>query len=209
MNKILLRILNKFKKKVPQKSRYEVYKEKGWLEVGENSSLDNLSISRSILFQQPLFVQIGKDSLIGGNYISESSGGFISIGDHTFVGSSKFISAARISIGNDVLISWGCTFMDTDAHSVVWEERKNDVKDWKKGFDENQKGKFKDWAHVKSRPIVVEDKSWIGFNCIILKGVTIGEGAIVAAGSVVTKDVAPFTVVAGNPAQFVKDLKLQ
>lgn len=207
MNKILQRIFNKFKKKAPKKSRYEVYAEKGWLQVGENSSLDNLSISRSILFQNPLFVQIGKNSLIGGSYISESSSGFISIGDNTFIGSSRFISAARITIGNDVLISWGCTFMDTDAHSVVWEERKNDVKDWKEGYDSNQIGKFKDWSHVKSKPIVVEDKSWIGFNCIILKGVTIGKGAVVASGSVVTKDVAPFTVVAGNPAQLVKELK--
>ncbi len=207
MNKILQRIFNKFKKKAPKKSRYEVYAEKGWLQVGENSSLDNLSISRSILFQNPLFVQIGKNSLIGGSYISESSSGFISIGDNTFIGSSRFISAARITIGNDVLISWGCTFMDTDAHSVVWEERKNDVKDWKEGYDSNQIGKFKDWSHVKSKPIVVEDKSWIGFNCIILKGVTIGKGAVVASGSVVTKDVAPFTVVAGNPAQIVKELK--
>lgn len=51
------------------------------------------------------------------------------------------------------------------------------------------------------RPIVIEDYVWIGINATILKGVTIGEGAVVAAGSVVTKDVAPYTIVGGVPAK--------
>jgi acetyltransferase-like isoleucine patch superfamily enzyme len=55
-------------------------------------------------------------------------------------------------------------------------------------------------------PVVIEDKVWIGFNVIILKGVRVGEGAVVAAGSVVTKDVPPYCVVAGNPAHVVKEL---
>ena len=64
-------------------------------------------------------------------------------------------------------------------------------------------GKYKNWENVKSAPIKIKDKAWIGFNSIILKGVTIGEGAIVGAGSVVTKDVADYTIVAGNPAVVV------
>lgn len=58
----------------------------------------------------------------------------------------------------------------------------------------------KDWSTVKSAPIKICDKAWIGFNAIILKGVTIGEGAVVGAGAVVTHDVPPWTIVAGNPA---------
>ena len=85
-------------------------------------------------------------------------------------------------------------------------DRVDDVKEWKRGIEENIVGKYKNWEKVKSAPIVIQDKCWIGFNTIILKGVTIGEGAIVAAGSLVTKDVAPYTLVAGNPAKFVKDL---
>ncbi len=54
---------------------------------------------------------------------------------------------------------------------------------------------------------MIVNKVWIGFNVIILKGVTIGEGAIVAAGAVVTKDVSAWTIVAGNPAVVVKKLK--
>ena len=56
------------------------------------------------------------------------------------------------------------------------------------------------------RPIVIEDKAWIGINSTILPGVSIGYGAIVGAGSVVTKDVPPMTVVAGNPAKFIKKI---
>ena len=57
------------------------------------------------------------------------------------------------------------------------------------------------------RPIVIEDKAWIGINSTILPGVRIGYGAIVGAGSVVTKDVPPMTVVAGNPAKFIKKIE--
>ena len=55
-------------------------------------------------------------------------------------------------------------------------------------------------------PIRIEDKAWIGANATVLQGVTIGEGAIVAAGAVVTKDVAPRTVVGGIPAKFIKNV---
>lgn len=59
------------------------------------------------------------------------------------------------------------------------------------------------------RPIVIEDKVWIGINSTVLPGVKIGHGAIVGANSVVTKDVAPNTIVAGNPARFIKNIEIQ
>ncbi len=62
------------------------------------------------------------------------------------------------------------------------------------------------YLDIKSAPVVIEDHVWIGFNLAILKGVTMGKGAIIGAGSVVTKDVEPFTVVAGNPAKIIKRL---
>ena len=64
----------------------------------------------------------------------------------------------------------------------------------------------KDWTHVKTNPITIQDKSWIGMHSIILEGTTIGTGAVVGAGSVVTRDVPPYTVVAGNPARIIKTL---
>ena len=62
------------------------------------------------------------------------------------------------------------------------------------------------WEYAESKPIVIKDNVWIGRDCRILKGVTVGEGSIVALGAIVTKDVPPYTVVAGNPAKVVKQL---
>ena len=66
--------------------------------------------------------------------------------------------------------------------------------------------KNKNWNVVNSKPIIIHSNVWIGMNCIILKGVTIGQGAIVAAGSVITKDVPPWTIVGGNPARAIKEI---
>lgn len=65
----------------------------------------------------------------------------------------------------------------------------------------------KNWNVVKNKEIIIENDVWIGMRSIILKGVTIGEKSIVAAGSVVTKSVPANTIVAGNPAKVVKYLK--
>ena len=105
------------------------------------------------------------------------------------------------------MISWGCTIIDTDAHSLNWNHRIKDVLDWKKGLTDGKVGAYKDWSNVTSSNIKIEDKVWIGFNSIILKGVTIGQGAVIAAGSVVTKDVPAFTLVGGNPAKIIKKLE--
>ena len=147
---------------------------------------------------------VGSHSIISGQYIFEKETGKIQIGDRTFIGGGMFICIDGITIGDDVMFSWGCTVMDNNAHSLIWEERKNDVLDWKRGLEEGKVGAYKDWTNVSSKPIIVKDKAWIGFNVTILKGVTIGEGAIIAAGSVVTSDVPDFAVVAGNPARIVK-----
>jgi len=150
------------------------------------------------------YLEVGDDSLITGKFVFETTEGKIRIGSRTFIGGGLFISTECIEIGDDVMFSWGCTVMDNDAHSVHWKHRKDDVIQWKKGLDEHTLGKFKNWEHVKRKKIVIKNKAWIGFDCIILKGVTIGEGAVVAAGSVVVKDVPDWTIVAGNPAQQIK-----
>jgi galactoside O-acetyltransferase len=67
----------------------------------------------------------------------------------------------------------------------------------------------KDWAHVLVSPVRICDKAWVGLNVIIMKGVEIGEGAVVAAGSVVTKSVPPWTVVAGNPAREIREIPIE
>lgn len=150
---------------------------------------------------------IGKDCIIGGQFIFESSKGKICIGDHTFIGSSTFISRSSITVGNNVTIAWGSTIYDHDSHSLDYQERRKDIDDELADLRGKQNMiAHKNWDVVNSKPIKICDNAWIGMNCIILKGVTVGEGAVVGAGSVVTKDVPAWTVVAGNPAKVVKTL---
>ncbi len=194
-----------------KKKSYKTYlfdlSEKGLINYDKSSIVKGLLLeNRGAINKECL--RIGKESVISGNYYIENNNGYIKIGDRTFIGGGKFISINKIEIGDNVLISWGCTFMDNNAHSLIWSERENDVRDWKKGLGENIVGKYKDWSNVKSAPIIVKNKAWIGFNCIILKGVTIGEGAIIAAGSVVTKDVPDWTIAGGNPIKIIKEMPL-
>ena len=153
---------------------------------------------RGFKHRPPSQLTIGEGSIFMGQISSDRDGSIVVIGKNTFVGGSKLVCAQRIEIGDDVLISWGCTIVDHDSHSTRWSERANDVKDTFSGR--------KDWSSVNIRPVTIGNRAWIGFDVSILRGVHIGEGAVVGACSVVTKDVAPHTIVAGNPARFVREV---
>lgn len=158
--------------------------------------------------EDKVFLSVGENGVIAGNYIFETDEGKISIGNRVHIGGSTFISRESITIEDDVTIAWGCTFYDHNSHSTVWEERSNDtVQEYEDYLKYGDSIRNKNWSVVKKAPIKICQKAWIGMNCIVLKGVTIGEGAIVAAGSVVTKDVAPWTVVGGNPAVKIGEAK--
>ena len=180
-------------------------KDKMYLIIGENSITPNIKIEIRQQVEKH-FLKIGNKCIVSGNFIFENKDGLITIGDRSFIGGGLFISTNKIEIGNDVLISWGCTFMDNNAHSTIWSKRKNDVQDWKRGLEENKIGAYKDWNNVKSAPIIVKDKAWIGFEVVVLKGVTVGEGSIIGSRSVVTKDIPDWTMAAGNPAQIVREI---
>ncbi len=162
--------------------------------VGNGSNFNTSQIRQ----KKKCRVTIGCHSMISGNIIFEYEGASVQVGDKTFIGGSSLICSKKITIGNDVLIAWGCTIVDHDSHSTSFSLRKNDVSEWM--------AERKDWTHVEQEEVVICDKSWIGFNSIILKGVVVGEGAIVGAGSVVTKNVPPWTVVGGNPAKIIRKI---
>ena len=152
---------------------------------------------------------IDEESMIGCNFIFESDSGVIKICKRTFINAgTNIISINEIEIGDDVTIGWNIYIYDHDSHSLDYRFRKDDIERQREDFYANRNFIFsKDWSTVKSAPVKICNKVWIGFNAIILKGVTIGEGAIVAAGAVVTKDVPAWTVVAGNPATIVKKIE--
>ena len=143
-------------------------------------------------------LSVGEDSIIHADISFEESGGKIQIGSRTFVGRSDLVCYRSLTIGDDVIMSWGITVVDHDSHSIEWDKRRNDVRDWGKGK--------KDWQHIAHAPVVIGNKAWIGFNVSILKGVTIGEGAVIGACSVVTRDIPPYAMAVGNPAGVIRSL---
>jgi acetyltransferase-like isoleucine patch superfamily enzyme len=155
-------------------------------------------------------VRIGDECMLDCTILFEALSGQVIIGNNTYIGNSTIICKSKIQFEDNILVAWGCYFYDHDSHSLNHLDRIEDINktniDYWNGLHLIQN---KNWNTVASKPIKICSNAWIGMNVIILKGVTIGEGAIVAAGSVVTKDVAPWTLVGGNPAVFLKTLKEQ
>lgn len=143
-------------------------------------------------------LSIGADCFIRDRIVFERERAVLSVGDRTFLGNGLIAIADSVEIGSDVMFAWGVTVVDHNSHSVRFSERRGDTERWLQGR--------KDWSAVTVDPVKIQDKAWIGFGAIILKGVTIGEGAVVAAGAVVTKSVPPWCVVAGNPARIIREL---
>ncbi|ASA58074.1 sugar O-acetyltransferase [Vibrio gazogenes] len=132
-----------------------------------------------------LFKHVGNNTVVCPPFLCEY-GKSISIGNNTYINMGvTMLDNAPITIGNDVLIGPSVQFY-TPAHSLDYRKRKN-------------------WE-FQCLPIVVEDDVWIGGNAVICQGVTIGARSVVAAGAVVTKDVAPDTLVGGIPAKLIKTL---
>ncbi|GAA0193088.1 acyltransferase [Fulvivirga kasyanovii] len=111
--------------------------------------------------------------------------GLLEIGAGTYINPNTIILARKqVKIGKNCAISWNCQILDDDLH-----------------FIQTSSGK-----ESSANPIIIEDKVWIGANVIILKGVRIGEGSVIAAGSVVTGNVVPGAVYAGVPAKKIKEI---
>lgn len=180
--------------------------------VDKYATVDRTVVDRGIYIRldnpkDRKYLEIGPSCIVSGRFVFESDEGSVKIGQHTYIGGGTFICRSSIEIGDNVTIAWGSTFYDHDSHSLDFMKRRKDIDDelddirHRRNFITN-----KDWSNVNSKAIKICDDAWVGMNVIILKGVTVGEGAIVGAGSVVTKDVPAWTVVAGNPAKVVKTL---
>ena len=145
-------------------------------------------------------VVVGDHCLIYGTLYAMHNGR-INIGDHTCIFENSFIgSVESIKIGKCVIISNHVKIYDNNNHPTDPEIRHNMCL---KGFF----GEDWSWDKAAHASVVIEDDVWIGEYASIMKGVTIGKGSVVAAHSVVTKNVPPCSVVAGNPARVVKQLK--
>ncbi len=121
-------------------------------------------------------------------------------GNDVTIGANTLIGAVNsVVIGNGTTISYNVVIMDNNNHPINPEDRKFIFQNPNPAFPLRRMWKISD-----SSPIVISDNVWIGERSVILKGVTIGENSIVGIGSVVTKNVPPNCIVAGNPAVVVK-----
>src|SRR5204863_2098 len=120
--------------------------------------------------------------------------GQCTIGDFTLLNGALIMAEDRIEIGSYCLVSWNVGLADSDFHPLEPAQRLIDAQALAPYF-KNRPGR----PTLKTAPVKICDNVWIGMNAVILKGVTIGENSVIAAGSVVTKSVEPNVVVAGNP----------
>jgi maltose O-acetyltransferase len=110
--------------------------------------------------------------------------GRIEIGNHTFVNYGASIAARNsVKIGSHCLLGHYTFVMDNNQHDVVKHEEL-----------------------PQSEPVIIEDHAWIGSKAVILPGVRIGTRAVIGAGSIVTRDIPPRCVAAGNPARVIRHL---
>jgi acetyltransferase-like isoleucine patch superfamily enzyme len=112
----------------------------------------------------------------------------LEVGSDFAMSGGSICVAQRVTIGDRVAIGANCTIVDTDFHPLDTDARQATPE------------------VGKTAPVVIGDDAFIGMSCLILKGVTIGRGSVIGAGSVVTRSVPPGVIAAGNPARIVREL---
>lgn len=190
----MLSLLLKFRRRwLEAMSRLWDRRQQRYCDCGEGSRI--LVSGRIVNAGNTQNVAVGKWTWLAGELLVYPHGGHIEIGDHCYVGEGTRIwSLSHVKLGSRVFLSHGVSVHDNDAHSLSAAERHQHFRELV------QTGAVSFVENVATGKIEICDDVWIGFNATILKGVRIGEGAVVGACSTVTRDVAPYTVVAGNPA---------
>jgi len=182
-------------------ARDQGVRRRAWCAILEPSAFVYPTTSIENNYGDPTAIRIGAHTHVRGQLLTFWNGGEIDIGQWCYIGEGTRIwSQTGVRIGNHVLIAHLVDIHDTNSHPTDWMERRLDSQMILSGQP------YRTPTQTLSAAVVIEDDVWIGFKAIILKGVRVGRGAIVAAGSVVTKDVAPWTVVAGNPAKPIDTL---
>jgi acetyltransferase-like isoleucine patch superfamily enzyme len=143
-------------------------------------------------------IAIGANSWVAGQLLVFPHAGRIEVGDFCYIGDgSRVWSALHVAIGSRVFLAHGVNVHDNDAHSLSAQTRHEHFRQL---VTRGQADFVEDFGSAAVR---IEDDAWIGFNSTILKGVRVGRGAVVGACALVTRDVEPYTIVAGNPAVVV------
>jgi acetyltransferase-like isoleucine patch superfamily enzyme len=126
--------------------------------------------------------------------------GRVSVGDFALVHGARIMCDADVTIEEYAFISWNVVLMDSYRVAFDPDTRRDAVR--RVPLERPRRIE----PAVAARPVRIGRAAWVGFDSCILPGVTVGEGAVIGARSVVTADVEPFTIVAGNPARLVRRL---
>lgn len=165
--------------------------------LGENSLITaDYAFKRFRSKFNPALV-VGANCTMDGVHFAIGEGGRVTIGDYCYFTNTVLLCELELRIGNYVAIGWNATIADTDFHPLAPAERIADA------IACSPLGQGRPRPEIAKRPVVIEDDVWIGPNATILKGVRIGAGAWIEAGSLVTRDVPPRSRVLGNPAQVI------
>ena len=172
---------------------YELYIKTKGVKYGTNPILNGRPLihraqGSSITLGHNCTLNSAKNSVMVGlnkpcTLVTYKKGAQITIGNNSGASGLVLVAASKISIGNNVLIGSGSTIVDNDFHNADPKKR-NDTE-------------------YSSRPITIEDNVFIGFNCYILKGVTIGENSIIGANSTVFSSIPKNSIAIGNPCKVV------
>ena len=149
--------------------------------------------------EMPDAVRIGEStSIYLGTMFDVGPHGRVTFGDYALANGARIVCDGEISIGDYALISWNVVLMDTYRLPIDPVERREHLR-----RAAGSSTRLLD-AREAAKPISIGRAAWIGFDSCVLPGVTIGEGAVVGARSVVMEDVEPFTIVVGSPARVVR-----
>jgi acetyltransferase-like isoleucine patch superfamily enzyme len=169
---------------------------------GDGFYTETAQIFRHIKRKEGLALQIGDHvSCYAGCSFAIGPAGVCTVGDFSLLNGAIIMCEERVVIGSHCLISWNVGIADSDFHPIEPAQRRVDAQALAPFFEGRPPR-----PKIATKPVLIADNVWIGMNATILKGVTIGENSVVAAGSVVTRSVPANVVVAGNPARIVKRL---
>jgi acetyltransferase-like isoleucine patch superfamily enzyme len=146
-------------------------------------------------------LRIGDRVILGDVVFHIHDRGRVEIGEGTAISGIRIEAAAKVLIGRYCQISYNVDIHDNNGHPIAPETRKGQIEGVHRLGMETSSVYESEIA-----PVVIGDNVWIGHDATILKGVTVGENAIIGTGSIVTRDVPPNTMVAGNPARVVKEV---
>lgn len=165
--------------------------------AGDGTVIDSSFCFKHFYSTAPVGLRVGSGTTIWRASLAADEEAVIEIGDECYIANASLVCSERIQIGSRVMIAGGVTIADSDFHPLGPAARLADTVALSPVGDRKRR------PAVETRPVVIEDDVWIGYNATVLKGVRIGAGALVAPGAVVVRDVPPGAEVAGNPARAV------